>query len=438
MDNHIKKLFHALWGPTFGSDVVTGEQLHSFEGLARYLHETRLQGLYFDARSTHVQLPSTAITKSDADLVLSLAKDRLANAKKRKLRELAKDDAEILRWFTEATDDDEKFKLIFGSKSMAKLRELNDGQEWMRWLRQVFDEADAESRALAEKELSRLPAEEEEGLRDKWKLKIRIFTNSHSIRAKQLQEWNTHVSWTKLVYMQKKDQFIVELVMPSAVPVAHVYDAGLEHCMKLLAALNISTRGFFWWYIPENITTYVESMMDLDSNTKVEIGMRPRLAVNWQCGVLSEQDLREVAVVFSILLRDKVEEHHEPIRTYLHGIAIMAANNLHLRVEANAFREFYSAIKQGMRGYGDWNGESPFSEAFTAAFGKAFPDDGGDRFIAAGEALESGSVPDGITLEEVAGMKVLCDHYFRTKLRQLASELRKALVDVDDTVADDR
>jgi hypothetical protein len=39
--------FWALWGPSFGRELITAEQIEERRGLARRLHNTRLAGLYY-------------------------------------------------------------------------------------------------------------------------------------------------------------------------------------------------------------------------------------------------------------------------------------------------------------------------------------------------------------------------------------------------------
>jgi AbiV family abortive infection protein len=52
LDDHVRKLFWALWGPSFGRELITGTQLETYRGLATSIHETRLQALYVGTRAT--------------------------------------------------------------------------------------------------------------------------------------------------------------------------------------------------------------------------------------------------------------------------------------------------------------------------------------------------------------------------------------------------
>jgi AbiV family abortive infection protein len=39
MEDHVRKLFWALWGPTFGREKITGDQMQGFMHLANSIHE---------------------------------------------------------------------------------------------------------------------------------------------------------------------------------------------------------------------------------------------------------------------------------------------------------------------------------------------------------------------------------------------------------------
>jgi AbiV family abortive infection protein len=65
LDDHVRKLFWAIWGQTMGQELVTGEQITSNIGLAQRLHERRVAGLYVDRTDDGVSLPMGTITRRD-------------------------------------------------------------------------------------------------------------------------------------------------------------------------------------------------------------------------------------------------------------------------------------------------------------------------------------------------------------------------------------
>jgi hypothetical protein len=90
---------------------------------------------------------------------------------------------------------------------MAKLAELKDARAWARWLRDLFETAEADGRLQAEKELERSRNAGPEKTKDKWQLRVRIICASHSIRPRVLSAFNKYSSWIKLSAVSgKKDQ----------------------------------------------------------------------------------------------------------------------------------------------------------------------------------------------------------------------------------------
>ena len=154
-EDHVKKLYWALWGPSFGRELLTKDQIEFYIGLAQSIHEKRIRGLYVDTFDKKVLYPKDSIEKAEAENLINLAYIRLQMAKLRKFEEFDDERKDVLSWFLEATDDEEKRKLIMGQKSMEKLVELGNVPDWVTWLKKEFDQADEEARVQTERELKR-------------------------------------------------------------------------------------------------------------------------------------------------------------------------------------------------------------------------------------------------------------------------------------------
>jgi hypothetical protein len=50
MEDHVKKLFWAVWGAAFLFGQPTPEEMDSSKGLAQLIHENRLKYLYVDTK----------------------------------------------------------------------------------------------------------------------------------------------------------------------------------------------------------------------------------------------------------------------------------------------------------------------------------------------------------------------------------------------------
>jgi AbiV family abortive infection protein len=424
LEDHVGKLFIALWGPTFGAEVITKNQVESFQGLARRIHETRLQGLYVDADSNAA--PGEVISRAEAEEFLRLVEGRLEFAKSRhRMGEpLTPAAQQELDWFLEATRDLDKRALIFGSLSMQKLAEFGRVDQWIRWIRDEMARADALSRQETERELSRPEPTGDAADAPKWRIKVRLFSGSHSIRAKPLQWWNDHSPFLRLYPVgNRKRELIVEVILKSRVHIEGVWNVGLGITRRLLTALNFGTMGFFWWYLPEQISGYYEEITDLESKGggHVLVELMPRRAIDWGREALSEGALRRAAVCYGTLPGPRDDEGNRAIDHYLRGLTLLAKTDIHLGFEANAFQEFFAAIKWGSRTYADWDGASEYDQVFLDIAGAISPEMDRVRYLELAKMLDD--PPAGyqglITLSEVGTLKVLCDAYHVQRLGRL-------------------
>ena len=77
------------------------------------------------------------------------------------------------------------------------------------------------------------------GNKEKWKLRVRILSASHSIRPKALTKWNKQIDWIKLVYT-KKNELIFEIILKDNVPVEGLWFFGWGMARHFVVALNIA------------------------------------------------------------------------------------------------------------------------------------------------------------------------------------------------------
>jgi AbiV family abortive infection protein len=349
-NDHVKKLFWAIWGPTLGKELPTKHQIESLQGLARGLHETRMRGMYAATESDDFYVPKQVVAAEELEQLLELVESRLGMEEGRTHAPLTEEGKKDYLFFMNATEDVEKRRLIFGRSSMEQLVELGRPRAWIRWLREQFEEADAMSRAAAERELKRLEPDETEADEPKWKLTIRIFSDSHSIRPETLNAFNERFSWLKLYPVdKKKDQLLLELTFPRRVSIHTLWWVGLVAARSFVTALNVGSMGYFWWYLPEQVSHYYEKLIDLESNSKLEIGRSPALRIGWPKNALTEDDLARTLLCFSMMPRPDKREDHPPFDHYATGLALMSKSDIHLQFEPQAFGEFYESLKCGTR-----------------------------------------------------------------------------------------
>lgn len=416
IENHVRKLYMAFWGPAFGKKVITKQEIKQLQGLAHSIHTRRLDTLY--VKPTDQKAPKTKLTQDEANQILSLAEARLGMEKEKTI--LQPDDPSInkeeIRWFLTANSDPEKFKLIFGKKSQDKLIELGNVREWVHWLKEQFDENDAEVQKIVEEEMRRQKPDGKEARKPKYKIRIRINSESHSIRTKELKKWNEHMDLIKL-YSDDKRDLIIELLLTKSTPIQGTWFIGWGMARAFVAALNISTKGFFWWHIPKDRSRYYEDMWDLERNMKMGTQQSPELTVNFKDlhWVLREADLGRASMIFFYITQTKDKPESSPLNDYVAGLSFLAKNDIHMRFELNCYDQFYKAFKSAFQISGDWGGISDFKTAVHKQFDKLTKFEDLDEVIDLGEELEKSptkSTKKPITLTEVFAVKLFCEFYF--------------------------
>lgn len=430
-EDHVKKLFWAIWGPSMGRDKISKKQIESLQGISARIHDTRLQALYVDFDEDGPLLPSEVVSEPQAQNLIDLATSRLEMEKLHEFGEIDNGRLETLNWFIEATSDQEKRTLIFGSKSMDKLVELQSTRKWVDWLKQEFDNAEKEALYAMQQELQRRHPKGKEKFQEKWKVKIRLFTNSHSIRPKPLNKWNELGSWIRLYPVGgKKNQLLMEFTLPKSIPVNSLWWAAWGVARRFVVALNIGTMGCFWWYIPEQISKYYEKITDLENkDMEVRIKRNPELKLDWKHDAMTDVNLQNAALCFGMLPSDNESELGKSMGAYITGLGFLNKSDIHLQFEANSYEFFYKALKYGTKHFREWESKTSFTDCFEKILQSHKIDlNEIDNHIKISKQLETGrpAFKDiTLTLSEVGMMKIICDAYFLIKFREIAKNRQK-------------
>jgi len=425
-DNHVKKIFLALWGPSLGKEFIDKAQLEKHQGLARKIHEYRLKGLYVSTTPDNLVDPKTIIESGQVDSLLLLVEARLnlvtVPSNKIFTEEEIKDYAHYLK-----VSEDPELKLHMMSKySMNKLAELGVSG-WMNWLREEFEKGVEEGRKITIQELSRSKPDKADRLKEKWKIKIRLFSDSHTIRRKALRIWNDYCHWIVLESVNnKKNELLVEMKLGLGVPLNGLWDISLEIFTDLLIALNVGTLGLFWWYLPEHITHFHETIIDLENpDLQIKMERSPALKIDWGAKALSEEDMHRVTLCFASLSLLKKGKFEKTFQHYVMGLRFFGKNDIHIRVEPNIYEQFYLALKEGMKTFGEWDGKKESYKNVFREFAKNFFTEPSEweQYFSLGEALDPFNpqvLP--ITLKEAGYMKTICDAYFLKMFQAIAKD----------------
>ncbi len=426
-EDHVKKLFWGLWGPSFGRDIISRSQIESYNNHARKIHEKRISGLYVNMdKNINGSMPCDLITTKETDNIIELATMRLEMEKSRKyVVDINPNNKKTMRWFLDANKDPEKQKMIFCNKSMEKLAELGEVKKWVEWLEMEFNKAEEESRLQTEKELNRTITLGDEANKDKWKIKIRLYSNSHSIRPKSLNKLNHNSNWIKLLPVKNnKKEALLEIVLPNKVPIAGLWWAGWGAARRFVVALNIGSLGFFWWYIPEQISKYYENIEDLELKDKMDVIIErdPILRLDWGREALTENDIANTMMCFGKLPGPDEREKVIAFDHYITGLAFLGKNDIHIQFELNAYEQFYKSLKAGMQAYGDLDKNQPIITSIGEYVNRnILVFNNVSKYLELGEQFETkDNIPRGITLSEVGAIKILCDAYFLHKFKTMA------------------
>ena len=94
--DHVKKLFWAMWGPTWGDEDRTPEQFSEMRGLAARLHAKRMEALYVGTTPEEFTAVANAVPDEEVKDLLTFTRARVAIADQMQPRTLRANIAETL------------------------------------------------------------------------------------------------------------------------------------------------------------------------------------------------------------------------------------------------------------------------------------------------------------------------------------------------------
>jgi hypothetical protein len=316
-------------------------------------------------------------------------------------------------------------RFVLSEQSKHKLAELGgNSRKWMTWLHEEVATGDANAKEMMETEINRVAPTGVLANKPKWRLKIKLHTLSHRIRHKELNAWNDQVVWVKLYPTTKKTELLVEFLLPAKIPVAELWPTGIQMCGMFAVALNIATVGYFWWYLPEFVSTFYEEMVDLDTKGRLSVDYKSAVMANWKRTTLKAQQLHNAGMILTYLMMWATKEQSLAFSRYMQGIALLSKNDVFGDFTGQALVHFASALRMALVSYGDWDGvPEHFEQAITDRLGKIWnqPEVVTEfkslmEYAAALEKQQQPSRP--ITLDEAMKLKACCDVYFVYRVKR--------------------
>jgi AbiV family abortive infection protein len=423
IDDHERKLFWAIWLPMF-HNKTDWQTIPWAMKFARSIHQTRLDTLYLDPSDLN---SAASITEEQVKHIIDFANICLEMERSKTYRNLSEQEQNDLKWFFSASRSPEFGPLIFSKGSLEKQEEFKGDQgKWIRWLRETLDEMERINSQLGLDELNRVVPEDGAAHDDKFRMTIRLVSWSHSIRQNQLNKWNEGIDKIKLSAVQgKPKELIVQFVLPKLIQGKTIYTAGYQNCLLFVAALNMATTGFFWWYVPTFISRYYEKLHDLELDVELAVDRNPKLDVSWGHLAMKEGDYNNVGGVWTFLAKCVTDPKKAGfINGYCATLGLMAKSDIFGQFEIVCLIEFMNVFRAGLFAFGDWDGSDETLDATIEKFFRR--GDNGDEIVAwvkdtlqlAKDTAFNKNASRPITVEEVAKAKIVIDLYMNLKVRE--------------------
>ena len=346
--DHVQKLFWCFYGMGRAQDIIDQKQFFEKREAAADIHAIRLLGLYVENAESGLNVPSKAITAKQSEALISLAELLVTDAESATPREaIPQEEIDLQIWFLRAFDDPAKRKRILTKQSFENLKSLNDVATWTRQVKAEIEEADAEMRALAEKEIARIPDSSARGDKDRWRIQLRLRTSSNSIRPKPLRAWNEKVTWIKLRPQQgalAKEELLVELTLGGNIPVASLWPVGCHLAFHFIVGINMATSGFWWWPLAPNRQRFYEKIRDLEKNLEVQLD-DPLFNIFAQRRELTDVHMQNLTLCLAALPGPNDQQRAPAYTFYLGGLNFMALNSVQWRCEGQAFGNFLESLR---------------------------------------------------------------------------------------------
>jgi AbiV family abortive infection protein len=430
VQDHVRKLFWCLCSLGTISDIADQAKFFDKREAASDIHRRRLAGLYVHDNNGKLSVPSEAVSPRQADALIKLAEVLVGHAETQKPREdIPQEEIETQVWFLNAMDDSTLRARIFNQGSIARLKELDDLSAWTREIKANVEAEDASLRQLAERELNREPTADATAVKDRWKIRIKLETTSNSIRPAFMKEWNSNVTWMKLMPVQgdrKKDHLLVEFTLGTDVPVRALWSLGLTLSLRLIIALNFATSGFWWWQQNPNKTKFYESISDLETKHGLELDSGG-FEVFQQRAVLTEVHAKRLVMSLTALPDDPRDPKRGHAYTaYLGGLSFLAVNSITWRCEDWAFGQFARALKGLMNEANYLLPGEPLGNAVRRFLDQKYPSLDRAEFDAFTRLIDGFEAGVGPTTKigDVYLTKLLCEDIFRDLIIPKIAEQR--------------
>lgn len=412
LGSHPLKLLWALWTP---SGEIDPAHFTEAKQLAEKLHASRKAGLYVDPMADGPP-PADSVSQGEAQSIIDYAKVLLRQGPRISSVESPPESNELLEWFLRTVEDRDAMRMLVSPEFLAKYDEMGrNAPRWMEWVRGEFARRAAEGEEMVRVELMRKPGKRG---KPRWKVRTRVFTPSHAIRPKTLKYWNERIDIPKLIYANKKDEFILELNLDDNVTLANLYGHALSLTKMLLSFLSIGSIGYFWFERPDFTRQVFEEVRDLEKpGFKLEVQPKYTFWDTDRAPALSEQHLQHAVECMAAFLPLRDQEAEPIFGPYFQGLALLAKSDVHVSTEMTVKNAFIASLCGAIRHFGGWDGQqASLAETLDRLFTPIIPDDNHRKQVLA--ALHP-PIPSGPISPATITTKQLVDLYLIRTARDI-------------------
>lgn len=439
IDDHIKKIFWAVWWPSFGSELLTTAQMNENKSFASHIHQRRLESLYTELSDT---VPADQkISDKELTSILTMVDARLQMAIADEMVE--KELSNEMKSFMTYTNDPDRRAFIFGEEAQLKLIETGDAIEWVKWLIEKFEKEEKEMSDLLQAELSRdVDFEATEATTPKWEIKIKLISAIHSIRQNILTEFNEKFPMFKLNKGADNKTLLVSITLDKHVTALALWHYGFIVSRIYVTALNIASNGVFWWHTNVDLDKYYESIIDLESKKKIEATLITKLHWPESTQLLTFDNLVLTMLMNNYIIKCYNKPDFAPFHSYMHVMALMAKNDVHLRFERDLFGILFTTFKNTIIKHQNVQEDQSYQEVGYLQIQGMFNNrEYYNQILDIGEKLmnDPNSRSKPITLTEVLAIKQYLGIFLLTlAVRDKHKDNSLMLTNMADTEADDK
>lgn len=414
LDDHIKKLFWAIWGPSFGKEKLTRQQMEDYKQMASAIHNRRLDTLYTDIKDT---IPlAKKIGDQEIETLIRMVRARLNDSRLEGdfSKQMSAKDEKLFSRFMEVTNDADKRAFIFSDRAQEKLVSLNNFKSWVKWVLRYFETQDAELKKMLALELGKPVIGEKTQDKPKWKLRIKISTPSHVIKPQNLKEFNLHSPIIALSKGGDNSSLIVDFTLPEFIGIQILYSYGWMNARHYVAALCVASRGFFYWNTRQDTFKYYDKIWDLENDAVLSARLAQELKLDWPANPpqLDVQSLHLSRMVMDYFMDSYGKPAYSFIDAYMTGLAMLAKSDIHLRLETPMFGHFFFLLEAAVSSMSVKSDTPDFKDSLYALLTGFLTDrDDFNRVIDIGLQLKTAAqeFKGSITLTEVISLKMYCD-----------------------------